>query len=63
MVTSICIIIMPSNPKELFEKHFIVWAEDFEIYEDKKGRQLRERQIRTLVLLDIKKDYKLGIGI
>ena len=55
LFVTIILFCMPSNPKELFEKHFIEWAEDFQIDEDKKGRQLTERQIRTLVLLDIKK--------
>ena len=45
----------PSNPKELFEKHFMEWAEDFQANEYKKGRQLTESQIRTFVILDIKK--------
>ena len=55
LFVTIILFCMPSNPKELFEKHFIEWAEDFQIDEDKKGRQLTEGQIRTLVLLDIKK--------
>ena len=55
LFVTIILFCMPSNPKELFEKHFLEWAEDFQANEQKKGTTLTERQIRTLVLLDIKK--------
>ena len=55
LFVTIVLFCMPSNPKELFEKHFIEWADDFKMNEEKKGNELKESQIRTLVLLDIKK--------
>ena len=43
----------PSNPRELFEHHYTEWADDF-IYDAlKKGINLSDAQIRTLVSLDI----------
>ena len=44
---------MPSNPKELFEKHHLEGTDDFEHDAQKKGVVLTDSQKRTLVLLDI----------
>ena len=49
----IILFCMPSNPKELFFKHFLDMAEDFEAKEMKRGIELSESQKRTLVILDI----------
>ena len=50
---TIILFCMPSNPKELFEKHHLEWTEDFEYDAQKKGVALSDSQKRTLVLLDI----------
>ena len=55
LFVTIILFCMPSNPRELFEKHYIEWAEDFQANESRYSRELTERQIRTLVLLDVRK--------
>ena len=42
----------PSNPRELFDKFWVTWADDFE-KKAKKGTNLNENQLKTMVLLDI----------
>ena len=44
---------MPSNPKELFETHYLEWGDDFECDARKGGHSLSDSQKRTLVLIDI----------
>ena len=45
---------MPSNPKELFEKHHLEWTDDFERDASKTGMLLSDSQKRTLVLVEMK---------
>ena len=52
---TILIFCMPENPKELFEVHHLEWADDFIKDAMQKGISLNEKQLRTLVLLDIRK--------
>ena len=46
---TIILFCQPANPKELFENHFREWADDFVHRASKKGIQLSESQIKTLV--------------
>ena len=50
---TILLFCSPGNPAELFENHFLEWADDFKKKAGKKGIVLTEEQQRTLVLLDI----------
>ena len=50
---TIILFCMPSNPQELFDKHYLEWADDFVLKAEKDGFALNESQIRTLVLIDI----------
>ena len=38
---TILMFCMPSNPKELFEAHYLEWADDFERDARKRGKSLR----------------------
>jgi ATP-dependent DNA helicase PIF1 len=54
LFVTIVLFCMPANPKELFNKHYLEWSDDFKSKALKKNIVLTETQIRTLVLLDIK---------
>ena len=54
LFTTILLFSMPSNPRELFDKHFIEWADDFKQQAEKNGVELNENQLKTLILTDIK---------
>ena len=49
----ILIFCYPANPVELFNKYHLDWADDFKKDAEKKQISLNERQLRTLVTLDI----------
>ena len=53
LFTTIVIFCQPANPKELFEKHYTEWADDFVHKAIKQGIHLSDSQIRTLVVLDL----------
>ena len=55
LFVTIVLFCMPANPKELFNKHFIEWSDDFQLEALRKNVLLSESQIRTLVLLDIRR--------
>ena len=44
----------PSNPLQLFEKYHMDWGDDFQKEASKKGGLLTEKQIHTMIVLDIK---------
>ena len=46
---------MTANPVELFEKHFLEWTDDFKHQAASKGLALDEKQLKTLVLMDLQK--------
>ena len=46
---------MPSNPVDLFERHFLEWTDDFKFDAASKEIILDDQQLRTLVLIDLKK--------
>ena len=54
LFVTIVLFCMPANPRELFDKHFLEWSDDFQAEALKKNVVLNETQIRTLVLLDVK---------
>ena len=43
----------PANPQDLFNKHYMDWADDYISTSLKAGVELSESQIRTLVVVDI----------
>ena len=45
---------MPSNPKKLFDDHYLEWADDFKLQAEKKGVVLTEEKLKTLILIDLK---------
>ena len=53
LFTTILLFSLPANPKELFENHFLEWADDFKLKAEKTGISLSETQLRTLILRDI----------
>ena len=53
LFVTILMFCMPSNPKKLFDDHYLDWTDDFVYEAKKKGNVLSESQKRTLVLLDI----------
>ena len=53
LFVTILLFCLPANPKELFEKHWKEWIDDFEKEARSKGVNLKDTQFRTLVLLDI----------
>ena len=55
LYTTILLFSMPANPRELFERHFLEWTDDFVYDAEEKGLTLDEQQLKTLVLLDLKK--------
>ena len=53
LFVTILLFCLPSNPRELFNKHWKEWTDDFEKDASNKGLSLKDSQLRTLVLLDI----------
>ena len=53
LYTTILLFSMPSNPRELFENHYLEWADDFKQRAEKNGFSLTEEQLKTLILVDI----------
>ena len=53
LFTTIMLFCTPADPKQLFNKHFMEWTDDFQSAALKKGLILTEQQLRTLVLLDL----------
>ena len=53
LYVTILIYCQPSNPKELFEKHYQEWTDDFIYRAEKKGKIYSEEELRTLVCLDV----------
>jgi ATP-dependent DNA helicase PIF1 len=53
LFVTILLFCMPSNPQELFNKHYLDWADDFIFEAQKNEVVLNESQIRTMVLIDI----------
>ena len=51
LFVTIVLFCTPANPKELFYKHFIEWADDFVANAAKERIVLSETQIQTLILL------------
>jgi hypothetical protein len=46
----IVLFCQPANPKELFNKHYLEWADDFVLNALKNNVVISESQIRTLVV-------------
>ena len=55
LFVTILLFSMPANPKELFETHYLEWTDDFTFEAETKGVIFDEQQMRTLVLIDLKK--------
>ena len=55
LFVTIVLFCAPANPKELFYKHYMEWADDFVGNAAKKKIVLSENQIKTLILLDIQR--------
>ena len=53
LFTTILLFCTPADPKDLFERHFMEWTDDFQAASLKKGLSLSQQQLRTLVLLDL----------
>jgi hypothetical protein len=53
LFVTIVLFCQPANPRDLFNNHFIEWADDFISSASKNGVVLSDSQIRTLVVLDI----------
>ena len=53
LFVTIILFCQPANPRDLFNNHFIEWADDFISSASKNGVVLSDSQIRTLVVLDI----------
>ena len=49
---------MLANPKELFENHYLEWTDDFEYEAEQKGITLDDQQVKTLVLIDLKRRFQ-----
>ena len=49
LYVTIVMFCMPANPKELFDRHHLEWADDFERDATQKGGSLSESQKRTMV--------------
>ena len=43
----------PSNPLQLFEDHWNEWVDDFQRQAERRDQHLSDRQLRTLVTMDI----------
>ena len=55
LYTTILLFSMPADPKQLFESHYLEWTDDFVHEAEEKGIQYNDAQLRTLVLMDLKK--------
>ena len=55
LYTTILFFSMPANPKELFDNHYLEWTDDFVYEAEEKGILLDEQQLKTMVLIDLKK--------
>ena len=53
MFTIILIFCQPTNPMTLFEEFWKDWIEDFDYNAKKKGKNLSESQLKTMLLLDL----------
>ena len=53
LYVTILMFCMPASPRDLFEKHHLQWAEDYEHNAKKRGSHLSDAQKRTMVLVDI----------
>ena len=49
----IVLFCQPANPRDLFDNHYMEWADDFISSSSKNGIVLTDSQIKTLVVLDI----------
>ena len=54
LFTTILLFCSPANPRILFEKHFMEWTDDYVRDASKKKITLNEKQLKTLILLDIR---------
>ena len=52
---TILLFSMPADPKQLFESHYLEWTDDFVHEAEENGIKHSDAQLRTLVLLDLKK--------
>ena len=55
LYTTILLFCMPASPKDLFESHYMEWTDDFVYAAEERGMNLDEQQLKTLVLIDLKK--------
>ena len=55
LYTTILLLSMPADPKQLFESHYLEWTDDFVHEAEEKGIQYNDAQLGTLVLMDLKK--------
>ena len=53
LFTTILLFCMPANPKELFEKHYLEWTDDFIHEAERNGCTLTNQQLRTMALKDL----------
>ena len=58
LYVTILLFSMPANPKELFENHYLEWTDDFTYEADRKGITLDDQQLKTLVLIDLKRRFQ-----
>jgi hypothetical protein len=58
LFVTILLFSMPANPKELFENHYLEWTDDFTYEADGKGIALDDQQLKTLVLIDLKRRFQ-----
>ena len=52
---TILLFCLPASPKDLFDAHYLEWADDFVKAASRKGKSLSDQQLRTLILLDIRR--------
>ena len=55
LYVTILLFSMPADPKQLFDDHYLEWADDFVKEAEEKGINYNNEQLRILVLIDIKK--------
>ena len=53
LFVTITLFCQPAKPLELFNRHYMEWADDFKLKAAKNGIELSESQIKTLVILDL----------
>ena len=53
LFVTIILFCQPAKPLELFNRHYMEWADDFKLKAAKNGIELSESQIKTLVILDL----------